>query len=154
MSYVVELETMSERPAAVVAGTVSEGKVGSFIGKAFTSVMQALSEQHQFPVGEPFACYHVNGNTFEIHAGFPVTSPVTASGNVEPFMLPGGNVATTLHVGPYDKVADAYNAIMAWLPTQNLQPAGDPWEVYLDEPGVDEPRTRVFVPCRPSSDSG
>lgn len=62
--------------------------------------------------------------------------------------LPGGHVATTVHVGSYAQVGAAYDAAQRFLTDEGHEVAGAPWEVYLDEPGVPEPRTEVFVPCR------
>lgn len=150
MTYDITLETMTERPAAVVTATLPVASIGPFVGEAFGLVMQALGAAHSFPAGEPFASYRMHGDTFDVSAGFPVAAPVAASGRIVPFTLPGGTVATTMHIGPYDGVAAAYDAIMVWLGQEHLVPAGDPWEVYLDGPEVAMPRTRVCVPCRPA----
>jgi effector-binding domain-containing protein len=68
-------------------------------------------------------------------------------GRVVPGSLPGGEVATTTHVGSYDDVAAAYSAVERWLDDQGLVPVGDPWESYLDGPEVAQPRTVVCFPC-------
>jgi len=109
-------------------------------------VMQALQEQHAFPVGPPFASYRMDGDTFVVSAGFPVRLPITAAGRVVPSSLPGGQVVSTLHIGPYEQVAQAYDAMMSWLPAHHLAPTGDPWEQYLDGPEVAQPRTLVHLP--------
>jgi effector-binding domain-containing protein len=74
---------------------------------------------------------------------------VTAAGRVEPAVLPGGTVARTLHVGSYDTVAAAYEATESYLTDNGYEPSGPAWECYLDEPDVPQPRTEVFMPCRP-----
>jgi effector-binding domain-containing protein len=63
-------------------------------------------------------------------------------------MLAGGPTATVLHRGAYDAVAAAYDAATNWLADNGYFPAGEPWETYLDEPEVAEPRTNVHLPCR------
>lgn len=151
MQYDIRIETLKEQHAAVVMEKVPVAGIGTFVGEAFGLVMAALGPQHAFPIGPPFAKYRMLGDAFEVAAGFPVAAPITAAGRVVPLDLPGGTVATTTHVGTYDAVAQAYDAIMHWLPGQLLVPAGDPWEVYLDGPDVEQPRTIVHVPCRPAS---
>ena len=59
-------------------------------------------------------------------------------------------MATTLHVGSYAGVGSAYDAAQQFLTDEGYEVAGAPWESYLDEPGVPEPRTEVFVPCEPA----
>ena len=63
--------------------------------------------------------------------------------------MPGGRVATTLHVGDYAGVGSAYDAASQFLTDEGYEVAGAPWECYLDDPEVPEPRTEVFMPCRP-----
>lgn len=150
MTYDIRLESTQEQAVAVVTETVPVAGIGRFVGEAFSLVMQALQAQHTFPVGPPFARYRMLDGSFEVSAGFPVPVPVAASGRVVAASLPGGAAATTTHVGSYDTVAQAYDAVMAWLPTQGQVVAGDPWETYLDGPEVAQPRTVVHVPCRPA----
>jgi effector-binding domain-containing protein len=83
-----------------------------------------------------------------VEAGFPSTGPVTAAGRVEPGELPGGPAAEVLHRGDYGGVGAAYEAAATWVAEKQYTPNGDPWEAYLDEPGVAEPRTLVHLPYR------
>jgi effector-binding domain-containing protein len=63
--------------------------------------------------------------------------------------LPGGRAARVLYRGPYDGVAEAYEAGEKWLADHRYTPSGLPWESYLDEPDVADPRTVVHLPYRP-----
>ena len=150
MDYEMQIETLQPTATAVVTATLPVAGIGPFVGEAFGLVMQALQAQHAFPVGPPFARYRMHGDTFEVSAGFPVAAPITAADRVVPASLPGGQVASTVHLGAYDEVSRAYDAILAWLPTQHLAPAGDPWEQYLDGPEVAQPRTLVHLPVAPA----
>ena len=69
-------------------------------------------------------------------------------GRVEPSTLPGGHVATTMHVGSYADLGAASDAAQQFLTDEGYEVAGAPWECYLDGPEVAEPRTEVFMPCR------
>ena len=148
MSYEMKLEELQMQRAAVVTARLAVDAIGPFMGEAFGLVIAALQSQHSFPAGPPFARYHVLGAEFEVSAGFPVAMPIHEEGRVVPTELPAGPCVTTMHVGGYDGVKDAYDAIMAWLPGQKLVPAGDPWEQYLDGPEVAQPRTLVHLPVR------
>lgn len=150
MTYNITLESQPPTHAAVVTETVAVSAIGPFIGEAFGLVMQALQAQRSFPGGPPFASYHMLDGSFVVRAGFPVAQPIAASGRVVPMEFPGGQTVVTMHIGAYDQVAKAYDAIMAWLPGAHLVPAGDPWETYLDGPEVAQPRTQVHLPVRPA----
>lgn len=154
MTYAFSLEQRTEELAAVVRGRMRVHDVTEFIGGAFAEVLDALAAQHLQPTGEPFAQYQMNDDLIEVAAGFPSSGPVTPVGRVEPLLLPGGTVATTMHIGSYDDVSRAYEELFAWVEGESLVPSGPPWECYLDGPEVAEPRTLVRLPCLPSDRDG
>jgi effector-binding domain-containing protein len=95
-------------------------------------------------VGAPFGRYHRFGpDIVDVEIGFPVGSipagvPALAAreaGEVGASELPGGLVARTTHLGPYDTLPQAYDALHAWIHEQPGVDDGDgPWESYVDSP--------------------
>jgi len=64
-------------------------------------------------------------------------------------MACAGRAVQCLHVGPYDRIGAAYDAVTAWMAERGLQHAGPPREFYLNDPQEAPPgelRTRVVVP--------
>jgi effector-binding domain-containing protein len=62
---------------------------------------------------------------------------------------PGGAVATTTHVGPYDQLPSAHAAVRAWCQQQGHAISGKSWEVYgewTDDPALLE--TEVYYLLR------
>lgn len=145
MTYEVSVEQISATPAAVVAGRIPHDEVADFLGRAFGTVMAAVPGSAV--TGPPFARYEVTDDGFSIEAGFPVLPGTQAGDGVRLIELPGGTAARTMHVGPYDQVVGAYQAIEAWFGENGRRPTGAPWETYFDEPGVERPRTLVTWPC-------
>jgi effector-binding domain-containing protein len=133
---------------AVVRAHVPRDGVADLLGGAFGEVMQAVAHQGRRVVGMPFGRYRVTPDGFDVEAGFPVDAQVEPEGRVEPGELPGGPVAHVVYQGPYDGVGAAYEAAVGWVVDNGDQVVADPWECYLDEPGVPEPRTEIFVPFR------
>jgi effector-binding domain-containing protein len=84
----------------------------------------------------------------EIETGVPVADPVPGEGRVFMGVLPAGRYATLTHIGPYDDLIDANEALQQWAREQRLEWAmsetdeGDRFEsrfeVYVTDPG-DEP---------------
>ena len=145
MDYEIEVIEMESQDTAVFCGHAKVEGMGDFLGLAFRQVMGALGVA---PVaGPPFARYAMTDDGFDIEAGFPVAAPFPGSGQVEGSTLPGGPVAKTMHVGSYQGLGDAYTAIEEWLGASGYEVSGAPWETYLDDPEVPEPRTLVFWPC-------
>jgi effector-binding domain-containing protein len=144
----VEVIDLSPQPVAVVRARVAAEGIPEFLGAAFGEVVQALGEQHRSPAGPPFARYWPTGGGFDVEAGFPADGTVAATGRVSASTLPGGPTATTVHRGSYAEVAQTYQAVADWLAAHGYEATDAPWESYLDEPDVAEPRTLVAFPCR------
>jgi effector-binding domain-containing protein len=149
MTYEITIETREQQPAAIVSGRVAHDGIPEFLGSAFGEVMAAIGGEAGV-AGPPFARYDMDGHGFAIDAGFPVVHPVEAVGRVKPSRLPGGTVATTMHVGSYMGLGAAYSALEQWIDANGMTAAGRPWEAYLDGPEVAEPRTLV---CWPVTDA-
>jgi effector-binding domain-containing protein len=151
---VVEIDTTFQ-PTAVVRATLTVPEIGGWFGPTLGRVAGWLGSRGIAIVGPPFARYHEldpEHERFEVEAGFPVATPVEGDGEVSASSLPGGPHATTLHVGPYEGLGAAYDALLAWIVEQGGEPAGDAWEVYESDP-VEQPdpttwRTQVYWPYR------
>jgi effector-binding domain-containing protein len=148
MEYQVERVQLIQQPSAVVRGRVPRDGIPGFLGGAFGEVMGVLAAQGVEPAGPPFGCYLPTSDGFDVEAGFPTSAPVEPAGRVVPSTLPGGSAIQVLHRGPYAGVAAAYQAGEVWLAERGGEPTAPPWESYLDEPDVAEPRTLVSMPCR------
>jgi effector-binding domain-containing protein len=150
VTYQVSIEDRQQQQTAVVRGHAPHDGVGRFVGSAFNEVLGALTDAGVPPVGPPFARYRIVDDGFDIEAGFPVLAAVATHGRVEASTLPGGPIATTMHVGSYAAISAAFAAVESWLAGSTYRVDGDPWEAYLDGPEVAEPRTLVCFPCRAS----
>jgi effector-binding domain-containing protein len=54
-----------------------------------------------------------------IDFGVQVARPLERAGDVRCIETPTGEVARTVHVGPYDRLGAAHNAIHAWCAANN-----------------------------------
>jgi effector-binding domain-containing protein len=145
----IDLTELAPTPAAVVRGHVGGPQLADFLSAAFTDVVRLLAQQHRSPVGPPFARFVPMADGFDVEAGFPASAPIDSGGAVQPSELPGGPAVTAVHQGSYETVGDTYDSVAEWMTEHGYRSAGSPWESYLDEPGVAEPRTLVTFPCLP-----
>jgi len=59
-----------------------------------------------------------------------------------------GEVATTTHLGSYEKVSEAYDAIAAAVALQGLAlDETTMWEEYWSPPGTPDEQTKTVVYC-------
>ncbi len=67
--------------------------------------------------------------------------------------MPACDVATALHVGPFDQIAAAYLAIGEWLQENGMQSDGAMWEIYLTDPESEPDPAKwqmmVYYPINP-----
>lgn len=145
-----------ETPTAVVRGTLTVAQMGPWLGQAYGAVAAYLTEQGAGPTGMPYARYHPLGDDrFDVEAGFPASREVVGVGQVVASRLPGGTAVQTWHIGPYDELQAAYDAVEQWLREHRRARAGDAWEIYYSNPD-EEPdpsgwRTEVVQPYRPAA---
>lgn len=156
MAYDIRTSNVPEQPVAVEQATLTVSEIGPWIGTAYGAVAGVLAAQGLQPAGPPFARYHQLGDElFQVEAGFPTPRPITPSGQVQPSTLPGGPVAETTHIGPYDGLRPAYEALHAWIAEQGGVPASDPWEVYYTDPNTQpDPSTWRTVVVQPYRNAG
>jgi len=136
MAYDVVLERVQPRPLAAVHARVPVGQVGTAWRPALDNVWAFLREHeglwtHGHNV---FVYRHPRGpgESMEVDFGVEVSRPFTGDGNVVLTQTPGGEVASTVHVGRPHEIGRANAAIEAWCAANERSLAGVSWEVYGD----------------------
>jgi AraC family transcriptional regulator len=101
----------------------------------------AHAQRHGLAItGPPFARYpEIGMGSLVIEGGVPLAAPAPApdvpDAGIEALTIPAGQVAVTIHRGPYDSLPQTYQAVEAWIRDQGRSVNGPPWETYLTDPG-------------------
>jgi effector-binding domain-containing protein len=152
-AYEIEELDASQQPTAAIRATLSVPEIGPWFGPTLGRLAAWLGQRGIPIVGPPYARYHrLEGSRFEVEAGVPVGASLEGDEEVHATSLPAGRQARTVHVGPYDGLGAAYEALEAWVAERGGEPAGDPWEIYETDPS-EQPdpatwRTQVLLPFR------
>ena len=149
MSHNCELKEQSAQPALIVRTRAAVQDLPQLFGRTYGDIMQYLGELGEQPAGMPFAAYYnMDMQNLDIEIGFPVARKLAGKGNIQAGEFPGGKLATTLHVGPYDQCGAAYNDLSNWIKAQGYEPTGVAYEVYMDGPDTppDKIRTQIIYP--------
>jgi effector-binding domain-containing protein len=106
------------------------------------------------PSGPPFVIYHEFGTQgIDPEVSVPIGEPIAAAGKIESRVLPAMTVARAVHLGPYEKLGDAYMALWNWIRSHGFKVAGPVQERYLDGPGnsvaSNEYRIEIEMPIVP-----
>ncbi len=136
MLYSVEVKQVPEQPIAIVRGRATMANLPARIRELFDQFYAGFKSKGGLNV----VLYHDAGvaGEFEIACGVQLEQ----GGNA---VTPGGTVATTVYMGPYDQMKPAHAAIHAWARENGRRLAGQSWEVYghwSDDPA--KLRTDIF----------
>jgi AraC family transcriptional regulator len=152
MAYSVTRQELAPQPVLIVRRRAKRSEIAATIGETLPHIFLYAQQNGIALAGLPFTRYVEMGpGLVTMEPGMRVAgSAVSGQGEVVADTLPGGPVATTTHIGPYDKLADAYAAIEQWMEEKGLAAAGAPWESYVTDP-ADYPdpkdwKTEVFWP--------
>jgi effector-binding domain-containing protein len=146
MAYDVHVEEVVPRPLAVIHATAGMGELPVLIPALLGEVREHL-QAHGVRGGQSVAVYL--DSVMNIAVGVEVDGPVPESDRVSNAETPGGGVATTVHMGPYHKLGEAFQAVGQWCAENGYQLVDPGWEVYGD--WSDDPaqlRTDVYLLLR------
>ena len=127
-----------EQITMVVKRQVPMADIAGVFDTAFPALGAVLADQQVQPLSPAFALYHgAPTDTADLEVGFVTGEPVTPVDDVRVGLLPGGRVARTVYAGGYEGLGGAWGALFGWVAEQGLEPTGEMWEVYLNEPTPD-----------------
>ena len=139
MQYVVGLRKIERSPVLFVHKEAPVAGIGPALGEAYGAIWPYVQRVGVEPAGPPYARYlSVKPEHAVFEAGVPVSRAVPGEGEISAGELPGGDVAVTTHIGPFDQMQPAYEAIGAWMREHGRADGGPPWEVYMTDP-AEEP---------------
>jgi effector-binding domain-containing protein len=153
VAYSIKTTKLKPRPIAAIRVTTPPARLGEAFREVLPEVASYLERVGVSPAGPPFArFFDYTEDEADLEAGFPVNEAVAGEGRVIAGELPGGTGATTVHVGPYEGLQQAHEAMGEWVLANGHDPGGPVWEVYvtgpLDESDAAAWRTEVVWPLR------
>jgi effector-binding domain-containing protein len=128
MDYEVKVEQVRSQPTAIVRRQARSEELASVVPQACGEVWQFVREVGLVGPGRNIALY-LDG-VINLECGVEVAGSFTGNGRVIPSSTPAGMVATTTHLGPYERLGEANAAILAACKERGLELAGPSWEVY------------------------
>src|SRR5689334_742350 len=109
MAYDVRLEQLASRPIAVVRRRASREQLPKVIPESCGTVWNVVRALKLTGAGRHVTVYRAgDDDVFDVEIGVELDSPFTGHGEVVPSSLPGGTVATTTHLGPYQQLGAAH----------------------------------------------
>lgn len=152
MSFKCELTNLVPQSALSIRLRTTAQELPQVFGKGYGEIAQYLGELQEQPGGSPFAIYYnMDMQNLDVEFGFPVSKNLNGRGDIQASETPSGESASCVHVGPYNDVEAAYNALFQWIKDNGYEPTGVTYEVYLNDPDETPPEkleTEIFLLIR------
>jgi effector-binding domain-containing protein len=128
MPYHVELANVDPTLTAVICGRFASQDLPQFVPAACGEVWSFMRAAGLPKPGHHIALYLDALGSIEV--GAEVAEPFVGNERVHCSQLPGGRVATTVHLGPYGGLVEAHRAIRRWCAQQGYSCSEVSWEIY------------------------
>lgn len=152
MEYRCELLDRSSQPTLVIRTRTPVQSLPQVVGQAYGAIMEYAGQLGVQPSGAPFvAYYNMDMEDLDMEIGFPFGQKPPGKGSVLAGEIPGGKAAACLHVGPYDQLGAAYEALHKWMQANGCVPTGVAYEFYLNDPQATPPaelQTQLVFPLK------
>ncbi|MEX1329727.1 MAG: GyrI-like domain-containing protein [Desulfobacterales bacterium] len=130
-----QVKNVSPQYVLLLKGKSSVQNIGQDMGAMYGKIYDYMGTKTINPVGPPIALYFsAPGPEWEIGVAVPVPAGTGGQGAIEATTLPGGKMVLTMHIGPYEKLNESWNALSDWIKKNKYNPAGPGREVYLHGP--------------------
>jgi effector-binding domain-containing protein len=130
MNPSVTIAYVTERPTAVVAATTTWRDFPSQ-WKPMLDQVYACLRRHDNP-GQGCNVMLYKDDVPHVEVGVELIAPCELDSPVVRSVLPAGEVATTVHRGPYQELGVAHGAVTRWCAANGRSLAGPRWEIYGD----------------------
>ena len=137
MDYDITEKELAPQLALTHRTPVTMETMGDRIGAAFGALVEHAAKTGATWAGPPFILYPEDcEGEFEIAVCMPVVPGAGGGDEVTLEEVPGGTVASTVHVGPYNQVGQAYVALQKWMTDNGRRPAGNDARDLPQRPGI------------------
>jgi effector-binding domain-containing protein len=128
MEYQVQVQQVASQTTAVVRLRASRDELATVVPRACGEVWTFIRSAGFPRPGRHLALYlDCEGN---IEVGVEVDQPFAGNDRVVCSSTPAGTVAVAVHLGPYDRLGEAHEAIQKWCSENGHALTGTSWEVY------------------------
>jgi len=133
MSYVVEMRSVPARRAAVVRDRLRWSELGKKLIPLLDRVYAVVRAGKVTQTGQNIFIYRDGTKDgVSVEVGVEVAAPFLPIDDVGYSETPAGEVAVTIHRGPYSGLGAAHEAVIEWCKPSGRSRAGVWWEVYGD----------------------
>jgi effector-binding domain-containing protein len=135
MRYELQVETVQPELVAAVRVRTAIGGIAQAWKPALDQVWAFLGTHGSVRPGHNLFLYHHPDHRdapMDIDFGVQVSQRFEPDSNIRCIETPAGEVASTVHIGPYDRLGEAHSAVHAWCSANGRKIGQASWEIYGD----------------------
>jgi len=130
MDYEITTTTVAPMPIASIDVHASPEELGALIPGLLDEVWSKLEEAGLDGPAHNVVIYY--DEEVHVEAGIQVPADFEGGDRVVRSSTPAGVAARTVHLGPYDRLGEAHDALRRWCAKNGHHTVGPVWEVYGD----------------------
>jgi effector-binding domain-containing protein len=150
VTFTAVIKTIEPMTVAMIAKKGSYNEIGKTIGELMSWVMANKGNI----AGVPFGVYYddpskVAAESTRYEICIPVAPETKGDKQIIVKNLPAMEIASTIYIGPYDKVGMTYGKLAGWISEKGYVIAGPPREFYHNNPAqvpVESLKTEIQLP--------
>ncbi|MBM3437144.1 MAG: hypothetical protein FJY07_13120 [Bacteroidetes bacterium] len=133
----ITIKDVSSMMAVGVKVESSLQDMGQTMGMSFGLLMDFIGTRGAQMSGTPFAIWYQWDDTakFVYECAVPVVYKVKGEGDIRFLDTYAGKVVSAEHWGDYSTSGYSWEKVMNYVGENKLEQNGDPWEVYVTDPG-------------------
>ena len=128
MVHEVSVEYRESLPLAVIRRRVPQHQLSRVVPDGCGRVWSLLKQHGVTGAGRHVAVY-LNGN-IDLEVGVEISGTFTGVAEVVRSETPAGKVASVAHLGPYQELHRAHQAVRQYCADHGHELAGPNWEIY------------------------
>ncbi len=132
--------TLNDVFVAVIKDSCTSDEMGKAMERDYGKLMSYIFQNHKDSFGKPATLWYSydEETTFGVfEAAIPVSQSSQGKDNIMIKKMQPNKVIAGIHYGPYENTMYMYQAIMKYLKDNNLEEAGGPIEIYLNDPSTE-----------------
>lgn len=154
MAHDIRIEELPAQKVIAIKADITAPEIPQVMGSAYGELYQHIAAHGIVPAGPPMAVYsEFTDARIEVEICIPVPDVVLNGDRVIGDELPATVALTMTHIGPYDRLPQAYGEMQHYAEEHHLQLAGPMREQYLNGPPDAKPEefeTRIQWPVVPT----
>ncbi|MGI9543299.1 MAG: SRPBCC family protein [Cyclobacteriaceae bacterium] len=156
-SYSIEITEEQGAPIKYIGITESvkmedAAEIGPKMGQLFGELMAYVTEHKLEMAGMPLTVYPKFDETgIDMECALPIKNATEVDGDRIAYKeINADKVVKGVHIGDYQQLQTSHNEVNKYIANNALSIAGDPWEIYVTDPGevtdTSQWVTHIFYP--------